>query len=211
MLCGNKTMSEQMTRLLLIRHGHNDYLNTNRLAGRTPGVHLNDKGRGQAQALAIRLAAVQIAAVYSSPMERAIETAEPAAASHGLLVQIIEDLNETDCGEWTGRTIEELAKTDIWSGIQTYPSGTAHPGGESITAVQARMVRALNAIAVAHSGQTVVVVSHSDPLKAALAHYTGLHLDLFQRLVIDPASVSELALTPHGPRLIRCNDTAHIP
>lgn len=204
-------MSEQMTRLLLIRHGHNDYLNANRLAGRTPGVHLNEKGRGQAQALAIRLAAVQIAAIYSSPMERAIETAEPAAASHGLQVQIVDDLNETDCGEWTGKTIEELAKTDTWPGIQHYPSGTAHPGGESITAVQARMVRALNAIATAHPGQTVVAVSHSDPLKAALAHYSGLHLDLFQRLVIDPASVSELALTAHGPRLIRCNDTAHIP
>jgi probable phosphoglycerate mutase len=74
---------------------------------------------------------VQIAAIYSSPMERAIETAEPAAASHGLQVQIVDDLNETDCGEWTGKTIEELAKTDIWPGIQHYPSGTAHPGGES--------------------------------------------------------------------------------
>jgi probable phosphomutase (TIGR03848 family) len=204
-------MSDQTTRLLLIRHGHNDYLDAKRLAGRTPGVHLNEKGRCQAQALAIRLASLQIAAVYSSPLERAIETAEPVAASHGLPVRIVEDLNETDCGTWTGQTIEELAKTDIWPKIQIYPSGTAHPGGESITMVQGRMVRSLDAICAAHPGHIIVAVSHADPVKAALAHYTGLHLDLFQRLVIDPASVSELAFTPHGPRLIRCNDAAHIP
>ncbi len=204
-------MRDATTRLLLIRHGHNDYLDTRRLAGRTPGVHLNDRGRGQAQALAIRLAGVSLAAVYSSPLERAMETAGPVAASHGLAIRTVDDLIETDCGEWTGQALDELAKTDIWPRIQHYPSGTAHPGGESITAVQARMVRGLNAIAAAHPGETVVVVSHSDPLKAALAHYTGLHLDLFQRLVIDPASVSELALTAQGPRLIRCNDTSHIP
>ncbi len=203
-------MSEQATRLLLIRHAHNNYLDARRLAGRIPGVHLDDRGRAQAKALAERLAPVQIAAVYSSPMERAIETAQPVACSHGLQVQIIDDLNETDCGEWTDRSIEELAKTDLWPKILAYPSGTAHPGGEGIMAVQGRMVRAIDAICAAHPGALAIVVSHADPLKAALAHYTGLHLDLFQRLVIDPASVSELEFTPSGPKLLRCNDTAHI-
>jgi probable phosphomutase (TIGR03848 family) len=199
-----------MTRLLLVRHAHNPYLDTRRLAGRLPGVHLTEKGRTQAEALAGRLAPLQIAAIYSSPMERAIETGQPVAASHGLEIQILPEVNESDCGEWTGRTIEELATTDIWPKMQTYPSGTPHPGGEGITAVQERMVRGINAICAAHPDGLVVVVSHADPIKAALAHYTGLHIDLFQRLVVDPASVSELAFTPQGPKLIRCNDTAHL-
>jgi probable phosphomutase (TIGR03848 family) len=203
-------MSEQVTRILLIRHAHNPYLDTGCLAGRIPGVHLSDRGRDQAKALAERLASVQIAAIYSSPMERAVETAEPVAISHGVQIQIIEDLQETDCGEWTGRRIEELMKTDLWPKLQAYPSGTSHPGGEGLQAVQGRMVRAIDAICAAHPGALAVVVSHADPLRAALAHYTGLHLDLFQRLVVDPASVSELAFTSFGPKLIRCNDTAHL-
>ncbi|MGC8780378.1 MAG: MSMEG_4193 family putative phosphomutase [Anaerolineae bacterium] len=203
-------MSEETTRLLLIRHAHNDYLDTKRLAGRTPGVHLNEKGRQQAQALAGRLSAWPITAIYSSPMERALETAAPLAAARGLAVQILDDLNETDCGEWTGQAIEELIKTEIWLRMQSCPSTTPHPGGEGIVAVQTRMVRALDALRAAHRGELIAVFSHADPIKAALAHYTGLHIDLFQRLVIDPAAISELAFWPQGPRLIRCNDTAHV-
>ncbi len=203
-------MSEGMTRLLLVRHAHNEYLDAGRLAGRTPGVHLNEKGRRQAQALAERLALLQITAIYSSPMERALETGGPVASSHGLEIRILEDLNETNCGDWTGQTIAELAKTEIWPRMLTYPSGTSHPGGEGITAVQARMVRALDGIRAAHPGELIVAVSHADPIKAVLAYYTGMHIDLFQRLNVDPASVSELAFSPQGPRLIRCNDTAHL-
>ncbi len=203
-------MNEEITRLLLVRHAHNDYLDAGRLAGRTPGVHLNEKGCRQAQALAARLANVPLTAIYSSPLERARETGEPVAAAHGLSIQVLEDLNETDCGDWTGQAISELTQTDIWLKMQAYPSGVAHPGGEGITAVQARVVRALEGIRAAHPGGVVLVVSHADPLKAALAHYTGLHIDLFQRLVLDPASLSELAFTPQGPRLVRCNDTAHL-
>ncbi len=203
-------MSEGMTRLLLVRHAHNEYLDAGRLAGRTPGVHLNEKGRRQAQALAERLALLQITAIYSSPMERALETGGPVASSHGLEIRILEDLNETNCGDWTGQTIAELAKTEIWPRMLTYPSGTSHPGGEGITAVQARMVRALDGIRAAHPGELIVAVSHADPIKAVLAYYTGMHIDLFQRLNVDPASVSELAFSSQGPRLIRCNDTAHL-
>lgn len=203
-------MNDETTRLLLIRHAHNDYLDTKRLAGRTPGVHLNEKGQAQARSLATRLALIGIAAIYSSPMERAIETIEPLATIRDLPIRITEDLNETDCGEWTGQAIDELAKTETWPKMQAYPTGTPHPGGEGITAVQARMVRGLDRIRQAHPGQLVAVVSHADPLKAALAHYGGVHLDLFQRWVIDPASISELVFTPFGPRLIRSNDTAHL-
>lgn len=203
-------MSEETTRLLLIRHAHNDYLDSRRLAGRTPGVHLNEKGRGQAQALAERLKSWPITAIYSSPLERAQETAAPLAAARGLAVQVLEDLNETDCGEWTEQAIDELVKTDIWLKMQSCPSATSHPGGEGIVAVQVRMVRALEALRARHCGETIAVFSHADPIKAALAHYTGLHIDLFQRLVIDPAAISELAFFPQGPRLIRSNDTAHL-
>jgi probable phosphoglycerate mutase len=203
-------MNDETTRLLLIRHAHNDYLDTKRLAGRTPGVHLNEKGQAQARSLAARLAPIEIAAIYSSPMERAIETIEPLATIRGLPIRITEDLNETDCGEWTGQAIDELAKTETWPKMQAYPTGTPHPGGEGITAVQARMVRGLDRIRQAHPGQLIAVVSHADPLKAALAHYGGVHLDLFQRWVIDPTSISELVFTPFGPRLIRSNDTAHL-
>ena len=153
---------------------------------------------------------MQITAIYSSPMERAQETAAPVAATHGLAISIVEELTETDCGDWTGQAIAELAKTEIWPKMLSYPSGVAHPGGESITAVQARMVRALDGIRAAHPGGLIMVFSHADPIKAALAYYTGLHIDLFQRLHVDPTSVSELAFSPHGPRLIRCNDTAHL-
>jgi|YNPBryantNP2012_1023418.scaffolds.fasta_scaffold01745_7 probable phosphomutase (TIGR03848 family) len=203
-------MNEETTRLLLIRHAHNDYLDSRRLAGRTPGVHLNDKGRGQAQALADRLKSWPITAIYSSPLERARETAAPLAEARGLPIQVLDDLNETDCGEWTGQAIDELIKTELWLKMQSCPSAAAHPGGEGIVAVQARMVRALDALCAAHRGGLIAVFSHADPIKAALAHYTGLHIDLFQRLVVDPAAISELAFFPQGPRLIRCNDTAHL-
>lgn len=203
-------MSDDLTRILLVRHAHNPYLAEGRLAGRTPGVHLDDTGRRQAQALAARLASLPIAAVYCSPLERARETGEPIAAAHGLAVQILEDLNETDCGEWTGRAIAELNQTGLWAQMQTCPSCAAHPGGEGITAVQARMARALDRICAAQRGRLSVIVSHADPIKAALAHYVGLHIDHFQRLSVEPASVSELAFAPGGPRLIRCNDTAHL-
>lgn len=204
-------MTERTTRILLVRHGLNDYVTSHRLAGWTPGVHLNESGRAQAQALAARLAAAPIVAFYSSPLERALETAEIIAARHGRVPEVIEALGETRCGDWTGQAIEELAKTDLWKQIQFYPSGTRFPGGETMTEVQVRMVAQLEALRSAHSQDTIVVVSHSDPIKVALAHYLGLHIDHFQRFVIEPASLSELSFTPYGPKLIRCNDCSHHP
>ncbi len=204
-------MTDSVTRILLIRHGMNDYLVTRRLAGRLPGVHLNDEGHSQAQALGERLASTPLAAVYSSPLERTVETAQPIAASHGLPVVPLEEVGEAICGEWVGQPIEELRKTDLWQQMRASPSDFRYPGGESVGEMQARMVAALESLRTAHPEQTVVVVSHSDPIKAALAHYLGMALDLYERLMIAPASITELHFTQAGPRLARCNDCAYLP
>ena len=210
---GDDTPEEKQpkpTTLILVRHALNDWVG-DKLAGWTPGVHLNDQGRAQAEALAQRLADQAVAAVYTSPLERALETAQIIAAPYQLEVQLREGIGEVHYGEWTGQALKDLAKQDAWRVVQFYPSGAAFPGGETIRAMQARAVAELDAIVAAHPAQTVVAVSHADVLKAALAHYTGLHLDLFQRLVVSPASLSVLSFTPMGPRLICLNDTAHIP
>jgi len=198
------------TTLLLVRHALNDWVG-DKLAGWTPDVHLNDKGRAQAEALAQRLADRPIAAVYASPLERAVETAQIIAGPHNMEVQIREGVGEVRYGEWTGQSLKELAKEDAWQVAQFYPSGARFPGGEGIHDMQARAVAELDAIAAAHREETVLVVSHADVIKAVLAHYAGLHLDLFQRLVVNPASLSVVALTPMGPRLVCLNDTAHVP
>jgi probable phosphomutase (TIGR03848 family) len=196
--------------LILIRHAVNDWVGE-KLAGWTPGVHLNDEGRAQAAALARRLAEVPLAAIYSSPLERTLETAEPLAQAHGLAVQAREGLGETQYGDWTGRTLKELRDEKLWPVVQVYPSGARFPAGESMREVQARIVAELDAIRDSHTGQTVAVVSHSDPIKMAVAHYTGLALDLFQRLTISPASVTAFAFTQFGPRLLCMNYTDPLP
>jgi probable phosphomutase (TIGR03848 family) len=199
-----------MMNLLLIRHAANDWADK-RLAGWTPDVHLNTEGRLQAEALAKRLADAPLDALYSSPLERTLETAQPLAESHGLIIQIREALGETQYGEWTGKSLEELKNEKLWPVVQVYPSGARFPGGESLREVQTRMVIELDAIRDAHPGQTVAIVSHSDPIKMAVAHYVGLSLDLFQRLTISPASLTALTFTSFGPRLILVNYTDTIP
>lgn len=196
--------------LLLIRHAVNDWVGE-RLAGRTPGVHLNQEGRAQAEALAGMLSDVPLAAVYSSPLERTRETAAPLAKAHGLTVEIRDELGEVAYGEWTGRAIKELQDEDLWPVVQVYPSGARFPGGEAMRAVQARLVAAIDAIRDAHPRQTVAVVSHSDPIKMAVAFYAGLSLDLFQRLTISPASVTALSFSRFGPRLLVMNYAASLP
>ena len=200
----------QMMDLLLIRHALNDWVGE-RLAGWTPGVHLNDKGRAQASDLAQRLAEVPFAAIYCSPLERTLETAQPLAEAHGLTVQVREGLGETRYGDWTGRALKDLREEKLWPVVQVYPGGARFPGGESLRETQARIVAELDAIRDAHPGQTVAVISHSDPIKLAVAHYTGLPLDLFQRLTISPASVTAFAFIRFGPRLICLNHTDPLP
>ncbi len=200
---------QEVTQLLLIRHGLTDWVG-HRLPGWTPGIHLSAEGRQQVEALAQRLASLPIEAIYASPLERTVETAEAIAAPHGLQVQLRENLGEVRIGEWTGRTIEDLTQTEEWLAIRFYPSGVSIPGGETMYEMQALVVAELEAIRKAHSGATVAVVSHADVIKAAVAHYIGLHLDLFQRLVVYPASVTAFQFNKFGPRLVLFNDSGSL-
>lgn len=197
------------TKLVLVRHAVTEQTGP-LLTGRAPGVDLSEEGRRQAKALAQRLADVRVAAVYASPIERTTQTAEAVAEQHGLEVQTLEGVLEADYGEWTGGKLAELAKTDLWKTVQRAPSRARFPGGESLAEMQGRMVSALEAIVADHLGDVVVVVSHADPIKSAIAHYCGLHLDLFQRLLVSPASVTVFELTPHGATLVKCNDTGEL-
>jgi probable phosphoglycerate mutase len=196
--------------LLLIRHAMNDWVGK-KLAGWTQGVHLNKAGHTQADALAQQLKTLPVDAIYSSPLERALETAQPLARVHGLTIQVREGVGELHIGDWTGRTLKELGEEELWPVIQVYPGGARFPGGESLREAQARIVAELDTIRDAHPDQIAAVVSHSDPIKMAVAHYLGLPLDLFQRLTIAPASVTAFTFTRFGPRLILLNHTGTLP
>ncbi|MBN1178718.1 MAG: histidine phosphatase family protein [Anaerolineae bacterium] len=206
-----KTTQKTITTFLLIRHATNDALQNGLLYGRTPGIHLNAAGRRQAQALAERLAALELAAIYTSPLERAAETAAPIAARLALDPIVCLDLAEGDAGEWTGSPIAEVSQTELWQDMIVHASGVPLPGGESMWHVQVRMVRAVEAMHAEWPGQTVVVVSHADAIRSLVAHYLGLPLDLFRRLTVAPASITTLRLGGQVPRLVCLNDTAHLP
>jgi probable phosphoglycerate mutase len=190
---------------LLIRHAMCDPVGRT-IAGRAPGVSLNAQGRQQAEALARRLSGLQIEAVFSSPLERALETARPIAEERGLQVQTLAGLNEIDFGEWTGRALEDLAPAAQWQLFNRYRSGTRIPGGETMLEVVARSVKELERLQQTHSeGSLVAVVSHGDVLRGLIVHSLGMSLDLMFRLELDPASVSVLDLASHGPRLLLLN------
>jgi probable phosphomutase (TIGR03848 family) len=195
-----------LSRLVLARHAVTAQTGP-LLSGRLPGIDLSDEGLGQADALAERLASLPVVAVYASPIERTTQTAVAVAARHQLEVRALDGVLEADYGEWAGQRLADLAKTDLWKVVQRTPSRARFPGGESLAAMQARTVAALDAVVAAHPGELVVVVSHADPIKAAVAHYTGVHLDLFQRIVISPASVTTFVFSEHGVALLKCNDT----
>jgi probable phosphomutase (TIGR03848 family) len=195
-----------MTALFLIRHAANNFTQEDKLAGWLPGVHLNDEGHQQAGQMAVRMDKVRLAAIYSSPLERAVETAEYLAKPRGLEIQPREGLGEIRMGQWEGQKIDDLNKSDEWRLFQLYPSGARPPGGESGRQAQMRALDEIEAICAAHPEGSVAIVSHADTIKAIVAHYAGVHLDLFQRIVISPASVSVIWIGPHGPRLVRLND-----
>ena len=198
-----------MTLTCLIRHGTNDLQEQEILAGWTPGIHLNEKGRTEAQALAQRLTPAEIAAVYSSPLERALETAEIVAGPHKLQVVVREGLGEVRFGRWEGQPVERLRRRRLWRAGQIAPSTMRFPGGESPREMQARVVAELENLRARHPQQTIAVVSHADVIKAAVAFYIGLPLDLFQRLVVRPASLTVLELGGPVGRLLCLNDTGH--
>jgi probable phosphoglycerate mutase len=198
-----------VTLLLLIRHGANDWVH-GRLAGWTPGVHLNDEGRSQAAATAARLAPLPLDAIYTSPLDRTVETAQAIAGPRGMPLRLVEGLGEVKYGEWQGAELKELYKHELWPGVQFYPSGTRFPGGETLGEAQMRMVATLDGLRAQHPKGIFAVVSHADIIKLALAYYIGMHMDLFQRLEISPCSVSAIFFTPMGPRLLAYNDTGSL-
>lgn len=200
-----------MTQILLIRHAVNDYVKTGRLAGWTPGVHLNEEGRAQAEALGKRLADVPIDRLYSSPLERTMETAQAIQQHHPHLEIVTRtDIGEVRYGDWEGEEISKLTGRKMWQIVQQYPSRASFPNGETMREVQARAVNGIEALVAEHPNETVAVVSHADIIKMVLAHYLGMHLDEFQRLVISPASISTLSLGFGRPYVGPMNDIAHV-
>jgi probable phosphoglycerate mutase len=179
------------------------------LPGRAPGLHLSDRGREQADRVAERLAGLPVDAVYSSPLERACETAEPTAAHTGRDVKHDDGLLECDFGDWTGAALADVAALPEWRTVQHSPSTFRFPGGESFPEMQARIVGSLEALRAAHAGGVVVCFSHADPIKAAVAHALGTPLDLFQRIVISPGSVSAISFVDgHAPAVLMVNSTS---
>ncbi|MCU1458165.1 MAG: putative phosphomutase, family [Actinomycetia bacterium] len=194
------------TRIVLVRHGVT--AETGKvLYGREDGHPLSEKGVEQVEATAARLAAFPIAAVYSSPIERTRQTAAPIAESHGLTVELLDAVVESDAGDFTGQTFTELAKLDSWKAVHRSPSRFAFPGGESFASLQARTVTAIEELAKRHPGETIVVVSHADPIRAALVHYTGSHLDHIDKFAVSPASVNIIEVSPYGASVLKFNDT----
>ncbi len=197
------------TVVLLVRHGQTPTTGK-LLPGRAPGLNLSEVGQGQAEAVCRRLAAqpkLKVAAIYASPLERTKETAGYIAKALGLKVKLDKGLLEADIGDWTGQELKAVAKTPEWKIVHSYPSGFRFPGGESFVEMQTRTVSALERLRRAHAGQTIVAVSHADTIKAAVAHALGTHLDLFQRIVISPCSVTAIAYAPSGPTVLTVNST----
>jgi probable phosphoglycerate mutase len=195
-----------MPTILLIRHGENEYVKKGRLAGRLPGVQLNEKGRAQAEALAERLKDAPLKAIYSSPLERTTETAEPLARALGQPVITRPGLNEVDFGAWQDKTLKQLRRRKLWPLIQGSPSRARFPDGESFAEAQLRICRELEALNRQHKPKDLIAVfSHSDIIKLAVAYFTGVHLDHFQRLMIFPASITTLHLGSGGVHLINMN------
>jgi probable phosphoglycerate mutase len=195
-----------MPLLLLIRHGENDFVKTGKLAGRIPGVHLNEKGQKQAQALSEALTQVPLKAIYSSPLERAMETATPIAEAHNLTVIEEPDLMDTNIGQWQGKSLKVLRLTKAWTVVQSAPSRFRFPDGESFVDAQTRYVDALERIIKKHKPRDVAaVIFHADPIKLAITHFLGMPLDHFQRLACDTGSLTALYVSEANANLIKLN------
>jgi probable phosphoglycerate mutase len=199
---------ESETVALLIRHGHTDAVGQ-RLVGRLPGVGLSLRGKAEVAALAARLACTRLAAVYSSPLERAVRTAEPIAAVHRLDVTSLDSLTELDFGEWTGRTFDALDRLPAWRRFNTHRATAPVPGGETALDVQRRVVRMLDQLRITHPHETVALVSHQDVIRTAILHCAGVSLDLFDRFEVSPASITALSLGAWTWRVLRTNDDQH--
>lgn len=191
----------------MVRHGKTP--STGKLLpGRAPGLHLSDTGKNEALEVAKRLSKLsKVSAIYASPLERARETAAPIAKVLNKKVLINKGLLECDFGNWTGKELAKLMKLPEWSTVQRAPSTFRFPNGESFTEMQTRMTTTLDELRMKHAGGVVICVSHADPIKAAVAHAMGTHLDLFQRIVISTCSVSAISYSTYGPVVLTVNST----
>ncbi len=195
------------TTFFLVRHAAHDRVGTV-LCGRMPGVTLGAPGKEQAQRLAHRFARETVASVQTSPLERAVETAEPIAARTGQPVEVCEAVTEIDFGSWSGVSFEVLAQSPGWAAWNTARFVSRPPDGETMLEAQARIVKAMERLRRAYPGRSVVLVSHSDVIKAALLYHLGLPLDAYSRFDIDPASISTLVVGDWGSKVIRMNEVA---
>jgi len=193
------------TMVLLVRHGLTPTTGV-KLPGRARGLHLSDEGRRQAEAVAARIGKIaKVVAVYSSPLERARETAQIIAKARNMAVRIERGLLELDIGKWTGMALRDAGSKPEWKAVQQHPSGFRFPDGESFTEMQTRITGAIARMVARHAGRIVVAVSHADPIKAAVAHALGTPLDLFQRIMIGTASISAIAYSPSGAAVLTVN------
>ncbi|MDQ3660897.1 MAG: histidine phosphatase family protein [Actinomycetota bacterium] len=199
-----------MTVFYFVRHGVTAHTG-HKLSGWMPGIHLTDEGRHQADATAGMLASVPFKAIYSSPIDRTMETAAPIARLHGLEIVKAPNLGEVEYGKWSNRTFKTLVKTRLWEKVQRYPSGVRFPEGETLREVQTRAVEEVEEIAARHRKQIVCCVSHADVIRLLAAHYLGVHIDLFQRLTVAPASVSVIALNDGRPLVVSLNSVPTTP
>ncbi len=197
-----------MTIIVLVRHGENEWVKKHRLAGWLPDVHLNEKGHEQAKEAAQRLSVLPAKALYSSPVTRCLETAGYIGKVFDLDIEQLDGLGEVRYGSWEGKKIKNLSRKPLWQTVQYYPSRMRFPGGgEALREVQFRMVQTVEQLQARHQEETIVAVSHADAIKLVLAYYLGLHIDLFQRITVSPASVSILYLAKNGAvRVLRMND-----
>jgi probable phosphomutase (TIGR03848 family) len=195
--------------VLLIRHAVTDQTGK-KLYGRTEGISISERGREQAEGLVERLEGVPIAALYLSPMERCVQTAAPLVRARGLEPETLPGLNEIDYGEWAGRSFATLSRSNAWKRVRHAPASVRFPGGETLWEAQRRAVEAIEEVAARHRRKIAAVVTHGDVVRLALAHYAGIHIDLFQRLEVATASVSAIALGDSGPRILKVNDTGDL-
>ena len=202
-----KTAPPSLTTLLLVRHG-NTATTGKLLPGRAPGLHLAETGLRQAERAGERIAELKrVDALYMSPLERARETAAAIAKATGVKPKVDRGLLECDFGDWTGAELKALVKLPEWRTVQRAPSTFRFPNGESFTEMQVRIVTTLDRVRARHQGGTVVCVSHADPIKAAMAHALGTHLDLFQRIIISTCSISAIGFASDGPIALTVNST----
>lgn len=200
-------MSQQL--ILLIRHGKAEF-KAGHLYGWTPGVKLSADGREEAKRLSERLEDIRLTAVYSSPLDRALETAEITMAGRHVEIKILEGLGEVKYGKWQGRSYKALMKTPLWRTVQRMPSQARFPDGESLLELQRRGVDAIESIRKLHKRGVIAAFSHADMIKAIVAHYLGMHLDLFQRIHVETASVTAIAFFNDFPRVLRVGDTGDL-